>query len=238
MMHCSNCGNFLNLLINSDDDVSINTCEDCGVINYVNSSEIIVKHMNVSLIKSRIREVLNDDMFINIDEAIKDEIEGHAVKIATHVKSTLICFSVLYIEYKCKLNYVIDHIVKKKQRKNVIKILVDIAKPEVMKFVRTPLTYIEMYSSSYTDVEKEIYKSVSKCLMFLNACNKKNMYSINAKIHSVIVMIRNNEPINISASCNMNDMIKYIIVNRLTIEDLINTEKVIMSTPIIQLFRS
>ena len=237
-MHCTSCGNILDLLINTDDDVSVNTCGACGVINYVNSSDIVVRHMNVSLIKSRIREVLADDMFIDVSDEIKSQIEDHAVKIGTHVKSTLVCFSILFIEYKCKMSTMIDFVIKKKQRKNVIKILVDIARPDVMKFVRTPLTYIEMYSASYTQEERDIYESVSKCLMFLNACNKKSMCTINSKIHSVIVMMRNNEPITISASCNMTDMIKYIILKRITIDDLIRTEEIVMKTPIIHLFRS
>lgn len=226
-MTCISCNYQLEIFSNSDDECSC-ICAKCGIINYINNIEHVKKHKNIPLIKSKLVDVLTDPIFELITDEFKTEIISHVSKLGTHVKSTLFSFCLLYIEYKCKIKIMHEYLIKKKQRKYIIKILSNISFPLPMKFVRSPISYIEMFELN--DNEKVLFANTSNCLMFLNACNKKDLHSINQKIYQVILLLRNNEHINMSASCNILDMIKFIIKYNITINDLIITDDKILSS--------
>lgn len=186
---CSACDRQLLLITNSEDEQSRIICE-CGVINQIDCADIIKKRVNVFLIKDKITKILSKDLFNTVNDELKNEIISNSPKIKTHAETSLVCFSILYLEYKNKLNFNPQYIVKKKQRKNIIKILIEIESKNVMKFIRTPITYIDTYSHLYTKKEYELYINISNCLMYLNSCNKKNMEKIYEKIHEVIISLR------------------------------------------------
>lgn len=186
---CTACDRQLQIITNNEDEQSRIIC-DCGVINQIDCSDLVTKKLNVSLIKQKMKKILTQNLFDTVNEELKEEIILNSHKVKTHAETSLICFAILYLEYKNKLNFNSQYIVKKKQRKNIIKILVDMENGKVMKFIRTPLTYIDIYSQIYTPEEKNLYFNISDCLMFLNSCNKKNMEKIYEKIHEVILSLR------------------------------------------------
>lgn len=222
--NCYSCFNQLNLLISSEDEQSSITCDNCGIINYINNNDYIIKHINVNLITNKLKLVLEEQIFETISDDFKNIILSHASKIGTYVRTSLYCFCILYIEYKNKINFLTEYSIKKKQRKHIIKLLIDVEKPSIMKFIRTPITYIELYSNNYNDNEKEIFINTTYCLMYIGLCNKKKLQIVSQKINQVLLLIKNNENIIISGSCNLLDIIKYIIINKINIKNLIYVE--------------
>lgn len=218
--YCSYCNNILDNILHSDDESISITCTKCGIINHLVNEVKINKNINVLLIKTKLKNILDDDMFKNINDSIKNDIIELSLKIGPHVKSTLISFILLYLEYKNLMNFKYDFVIKKKQRKNIIKILIEINKPSPTIFIRTPITYITFNNNVYNEKEIKLYHNVSNCLIYLNICNKKNLYIINQKIHEVIESIRNNTDIIISNSLNYIDIIKYIICYNITVDDI------------------
>lgn len=192
---CTACDKQLQLITNNEDEQSRIIC-DCGVINQIDCSDLVTKKLNVSLIKQKMKKILTQNLFDTVNDELKEDIILNSHKVKTHAETSLICFAILYLEYKNKLNFNSQYIVKKKQRKNIIKILVDMENGKIMKFIRTPLTYIDIYSHIYTIEEKNLYFNISDCLMFLNSCNKKNMEKIYEKIHEVIISLREEKSIN------------------------------------------
>lgn len=234
MYTCIGCSDVIDVLLNNSEENATITCIKCGVINYVDTEVKHSRRLNITLIKDKIQEVLNDKQFELMSDELKEEIISKSSYVYTNSKNTILCFCLMYAEFKNKMNFTSDVVIKKKQRKNIIRILIDIVKPDVMKFVRTPKTYID--TSELTESEKEIYNDISDCLMFLNASNKKNLQQLYQKIYSVILLIRHNKPIIISASCNLTDIIKYIAVNRVKVTDLLQLESNLFENKIITLF--
>jgi hypothetical protein len=124
-----------------------------------------------------------------------------------------------------------EYIIKKRQRKNAIQILVNISPNEPTIFVRTPITYKNTYSHLYDEEEKQTYIDISECLLFMNACNKKDMQSIYEKIHSAIIESRNKQ--SQIKTTSLNDIIRFIAINRLKVEDLIKAEQVMINRSIL-----
>jgi len=213
-MNCIDCSSFLEILDQSDHDV---ICNKCGIINHYICEVVSVKSVNVLLVKTRLTNIFENE-FKDLDQKIKDTIMSYAAKIGPHVKSTLINFILLYLEFTNQLMIKYDNLIKKKQRKNIIKILVDINKPNPTIFIRSPITYISFYN--YTDKEIEIYHNVSKCLIYLNICNKNNLFQITSKIREILLSIKHQETMVISNVITFVDIIKIIICYELTIDDL------------------
>lgn len=183
---CVACNNKLDLISNNDEENTLLICE-CGVYNhieYINNSK---RQLNVALIKHKMSEILNDKLFEKIDDKIKQEIVSNSSKIGTHIANSLKCFALIFIESKNLLYFNDEFAIKKRQRKNAIQILVSINTNVPTIFVRTPITYIQTYANEYSADEYESYINISECLLFLNACNKKNMQSIYEKIHNAIL---------------------------------------------------
>lgn len=230
--NCYSCHSQLNLLILSEDDQSSITCNNCGIINYINNNDYLTKYVNVNLITNKLKIVLNDQLFETISPEFKELIISHAAKIGTYVKTSLFCFCILFIEYKNKVNFLTEFNIKKKQRKHIIKLLIEVEKPSIMKFIRTPLTYYELYSSTYTENEQILFANTTYCLMFIGLCNKKKLQIVSQKIHQVILELRDNTTLFISGSCNIIDIIKYIIYNKLTVQNLIDAENNLINSNI------
>ena len=243
---CTACDKQLQLITNTDDDHTRIVCE-CGVINQVDCTDILTKKLNVSLIKEKIKKILERDLFNTVNTELKEEIISNAYKVKTHAETSLVCFSILYLEYKNKLNFNPQYIIKKKQRKNIIKILVDMESKQIMKFIRTPLTYIDTYSHLYSEEERLLYINISDCLMYLNSCNKKNMEKIYEKIHEILISLRNEEdekipkllnPYNkskkpkkaIIRGYNIKSLIKFIAITKITIQDLLEFELILFNS--------
>lgn len=237
---CIACNKKLNLISSSEDDC-MNVICDCGVINQAEYTNVVKRQINVALIKNKMREILTEKMFNNLDLQTKNEIETYASKIGTHVTNSLKCFALIFIESRNLVSFDTEFTIKKRQRKNAIQILVSISPNSPTIFVRTPLTYIEKYSNIYTNEEKIIYKDVSECLLFLNACNKKNMQVIYDKIHKVIMESRSHQTELVYNECNLKidknpqslvtikssnllNIIKFLVFSRLTVNDLIEGE--------------
>jgi hypothetical protein len=230
--NCYSCFTQLNLLISSEDDQSSITCNNCGIINYINNNDFVTKHINVNLIVNKLKIVLDEPIFETISSDLKNVIILHAPKIGTYVRTSLYCFCLLYIEYKNQINFLTEYSIKKKQRKHIIKLIIDIEKPSIMKFIRTPLTYIELYSNDYSDSEKEMFINTTYCLMYIGLCNKKKIQTVSQKINQVLLLLRNNQDIIISGSCNLLDIIKYIMLNKLTVKNLLYAENKLIESNI------
>lgn len=235
---CSACDRELCIAASSEDE-QINVICECGVINQVECTNVQRRHLNVALIKSKMREILTtDEMFAGIDNRIKEEIETYASKIGTHVVKSLKCFAIVFIESRNLLNFNCDYIIKKKQRKNAIQILVNISPNKPTIFVRTPLTYMQIYANDYTQEDRSLYTNITECLLFLNACNKKNMQSIYEKIHKIVIEVKRNNKseykLNLKVA-NLLNIIRFIAYNNITIKELTNVENRIFSANITSL---
>lgn len=274
---CIACDRKLDLISNNEDSHASTVCE-CGVINQIEYTDAPKRQLNVILIKNKMIEILKDKSFEKIDEKTKQEIVEYASKIGTHVTHSLKCFALIFIESK-NLIYVNDEFsIKKRQRKNAIQILVNINKNEPTIFVRTPLTYIQTYAHQYSSEERQMYIDISECLLFLNACNKKNMQIIYEKIHKAILEYRHIDDITLSATIdgvdesafwpgnvdsdqtkpppfkttptiinnvaapdpkqqsmktsNLNNIIRFIALNKLNVNDLIYAEHIFIKNSI------
>lgn len=256
---CIACDRKLDIISNNDDEHTPVICE-CGVINQIDYMNSPRRQLNVVLIKNKMLEILKQKSFEKIDEQTKQDIIKYASRIGTHVTNSLKCFALIYIESK-NLIYINDEFsIKKRQRKTAIQILVNINKNEPTIFVRTPLTYIQTYANEYSTEERKMYIDISHCLLFLNACNKKNMQSIYEKIHYAILYTRSlkklknhtsfqvndsfsnnyfevpvNENVNIQPpikTSNLNTIIMFIAINRITIKDLIYAETIFIQNSI------
>lgn len=232
LQYCTACDQPLNLIVSNEDEHGWITC-DCGVLNqidYVLSTH--KRQLNIALIKSKMSEKLEKHpLFKNIDRQVKDEIISHASKVGTHISSSLKCFALVYIESRNLISFDSEYIIKKRQRKNAIQILVNISPNEPTIFVRTPITYKNTYSHLYDEEEKQTYIDISECLLFMNACNKKDMQSIYEKIHSAIIESRNKQ--SQIKTTSLNDIIRFIAINRLKVEDLIKAEQVMINRSIL-----
>lgn len=220
---CIACDRKLNLIANNENE-HVNVICECGVINQVDYTQAPKRQLNVALIRSKMRDILSEKHFSNIDETIKKEIELHSSKIGTHVINSLKCFAIIYIESKNLVCSVDDFIINKRQRRSAIQILVSINIDRPTIFIRTPLTYIKLYENIYTDEEKQTYINVSECLLFLNACNKKNMQIFYDKIHNTIIEMRQIKKIHIKVS-NLSNLIRFIAYTGLNVNDLLKAEE-------------
>lgn len=216
-MKCVDCKSELN--VSYDETVE---CQNCGLINEVLASDEKKppKGLNCLLIKNRLKMILESE-FQYISDDLKNEIITYSPKVGRHMNNTLTSFILLYLEYKNELKEISSFIVKKKQRKNVLKILLEINRPII--FVKTPITFMSLYNLE--SEEKEMFKRITYCLMYLNMCAKKNIHEISQKIYDIIIAVRNKTKLletKRPSKSNIDYFIKTIIAYDLSPDDFTN----------------